>query len=146
MHSESVHSPFNISAVFSQITNLLYILLFVYAAANKLLDQEKFLVQLGQSPVLASHAEWITWAIPAIEIIIAILLCFEATNIGALYAAQGLMVIFTAYILVIMNFTEYIPCSCGGILEKMGWGQHLIFNICFVILGTVAILVSDKKG
>ncbi|MEJ0031509.1 MAG: MauE/DoxX family redox-associated membrane protein [Bacteroidota bacterium] len=45
------------------------------------------------------------------------------------------MVMFTAYIVVITRFSEYTPCSCGGVLEKMSWDQHLVFNIGFCGVG-----------
>lgn len=37
-----------------------------------------------------------------------------------------------------------MPCSCGGILEKMNWNQHLLFNICFCVLAVPAILLQSK--
>lgn len=127
-----------------QISSGLFILLFLYAAANKILDFQKFKVQLGQSPILTDYAGIIAWLIPAIEIGIALLLVFPKTMLTGLYASFGLMVMFTAYIYISLNFTERVPCSCGGILEKMGWTEHLIFNIFFVILGLIAIIVQAK--
>ena len=44
---------------------------------------------------------------------------------------------------IILNFIPDIPCSCGGVLEKMSWNEHLIFNIAFVVLGLVAILLQN---
>jgi len=35
-----------------------------------------------------------------------------------------------------------MPCSCGGVLEKMSWSDHLVFNISFVILSLVALYFS----
>ncbi len=61
------------------------------------------------------------------------------------YAALGLMIAFTGYIIAITQFSQYIPCSCGGILEKLGWTEHLIFNIVFDLLAIVAILLSAKS-
>jgi hypothetical protein len=47
---------------------------------------------------------------------------------------------FTTYIVIILNFSENIPCSCGGILENMTWGQHLVFNCIFIIIGAIGIM------
>jgi hypothetical protein len=52
---------------------------------------------------------------------------------------------FTAYIIAITKFSDYIPCSCGGVLQEMGWGEHLVFNICFVLLALAAILCYRKQ-
>ncbi len=51
------------------------------------------------------------------------------------------MAMFTGYIIIILNYAERIPCSCGGILNKMGWHDHLIFNIFFTALGVTGVLL-----
>ncbi|MNQ01726.1 Methylamine utilization protein MauE [compost metagenome] len=120
---------------------LVYILLFVYAAVSKLLDFENFQVQLGQSPLLSAYASWVSWLVPIIELILALLLFFPKWRVIALFAAFSLMVMFTAYIYIILNYSSFVPCSCGGILEKMGWTEHLIFNVVFIMLAAVGILI-----
>ena len=125
---------------------LLFSLLFIYAAASKLLDFEKFRIQLGQSPVLSDFASWISIAVPVSEFIIAFVLLHKVYRLIGLYAAYMLMIMFTAYIYLILNFSAFVPCSCGGILEKMTWEQHLFFNICFVILAIIGIILAPQKS
>ena len=62
-----------------------------------------------------------------------------------LFAAYTLMAMFTAYIYIILNFSAFVPCSCGGVLENMTWNQHLVFNICFIILAGIAILLMPNN-
>ncbi|UFH36530.1 DoxX family protein [Flavobacterium acetivorans] len=124
-----------------EIICLLYILLFVYAAVSKLLDFENFQVQLGQSPLLSAFAGWVSWGVVIVELVIALLLVFPRFRLVGLFAAFSLMVMFTTYIFIILNYSSFVPCSCGGILEKMGWTEHLIFNIVFVILAAAGILI-----
>jgi hypothetical protein len=124
---------------------LLYILLFVYAAVSKVLDFENFQVQLGQSPLLSAFAHWIFWMVPTIELIISILLAIPKFRSLGLYAAFSLMVMFTAYIFIVLNYSSFVPCSCGGILEKMSWNVHLVFNIVFVVLAALAILLQNES-
>lgn len=126
------------------IISALFIVLFVYAAATKLIDYDKFRLQLGQSPVLTAFAGTIVWLVPAIEVVIAMLLATKRFRLAGLYASFSLMVMFTAYIVVITRFSEYVPCSCGGVLEKLSWDQHLVFNIGFVALASIAIVVYPK--
>ena len=52
------------------------------------------------------------------------------------------MVMFTTYIFIIMHFSEHVPCSCGGVLQRLGWQEHLIFNIVFVMLGIIGALLQ----
>lgn len=132
-------APISKELVVTVITYLL-VLLWLYAATNKILDFQKFKVQIGQSPILTDYAAIIAWLIPSIEIVLSIILLLNRTLLIGLYASFGLMLMFTAYIVVILNFAERIPCSCGGILEKMGWTSHLIFNIGFAILALIAVI------
>lgn len=123
----------------------LYVLLFIYTAVSKFLDFENFQVQLGQSPLLSAFAGWVSWGVLLIELFTAGLLMFDKTRRIGLYIAFILMAMFTAYIFIILNFSPFVPCSCGGVLEKMGWTEHLIFNISFLLLAALGIFLSKEK-
>lgn len=138
--------PVTIKSILLNSICLLYILLFVYAAVSKLLDFENFQVQLGQSPLLSAFAKYVALAVPIIELIIAILLIFPKYRLVGLFASFSLMILFTAYIYIILNYSSFVPCSCGGILEKFGWMEHLIFNILFVLLALIGILLLVYPG
>jgi uncharacterized membrane protein YphA (DoxX/SURF4 family) len=127
---------------FIKAVAIAFVLLFIYAATSKLLDFETFTVQLAQSPLLSAYAGIIAWLVPGLEIAIAILLMLPRFRTIALYAAFTLMVMFTAYIYIILNFSDFIPCSCGGVLEKLSWTQHFIFNVVFIVLAVLAIFFS----
>lgn len=118
---------------------LLFIFLFVYAAISKLVDFSSFNAQLAQSPLLTGFTGWIIWIIPALEIMIAILLFVDRLRLFGLYASYAIMIMFTAYIIAILKFSDYIPCSCGGVLQHMTWKTHLVFNIVFVLLSALSI-------
>lgn len=135
----------NSKKIFIEIIYGLYILLFTYAAVSKLLDYQQFNVQLGKSPVLAAYADIIVWAVPFVEIVISLMLLFTRLRLIGLFASFFLMVMFTAYIMVILNFSDYVPCSCGGILEELGWTEHLIFNSVFIALAFIGILLLNEE-
>jgi hypothetical protein len=124
-----------------QSISCLLILLFVYAAGSKLMDHTKFRVEIGKSPLLTAFAGLVAWAIPIIEISIALLLSFTRTRLLGLYASFTLMVLFTAYIGWILRFSPYVPCSCGGVLQKLNWTTHLWFNIFFVGISALGVLI-----
>lgn len=117
-----------------------YALLFFYAATSKIIEYSEFRLQIGQSPIISAYATLISYAVPTIEIIIGCLLLIERSRLFALFSGYSLMCLFTAYIYIILNYSPYVPCSCGGILEDMGWKQHLYFNIAFLVFATVAIV------
>ena len=127
-----------------ELISFLFILLFVYAAINKLTDYQKFVVQLGQSPLLMGLAPYVAVLVIGIELVIPILLSFAATRLAGFYVSFSLMVMFTAYIAIILNFSSFIPCSCGGILETLGWHEHLVFNTFFVLLALCGIILESK--
>ncbi len=124
---------------------LLFILLFIYASASKLMDFQHFRIELGQSPLLSAFADQLSVIVPVIEIIICVLLLIPKFKPAGLLGAYGLMVMFTAYIFIILNYTSFVPCSCGGVLEKLGWKEHLVFNLFFVGLSIVGLLMYSKS-
>lgn len=128
-----------------EVISFLFILLFVYAALMKLMDVEKFQVQLGQSPLLMAFAKPVSYVVPITELVIAGMLIFSRTRLVGFYAAFTMMVMFTVYIVIILNFASHVPCSCGGILEDMNWTEHLIFNIGFVLLAVIGIVLLSKS-
>lgn len=129
----------------AEVICLLYILLFIYAAVSKLLDYHDFSIKLGQSPLLSAFAGYFAVGVPVLEIIIALLLCFPHWRFIGLFGSFCLMMAFTAYIFIILNFSSYVPCSCGGILQDLGWTEHLIFNLVFVVLAVIGLLFIDRS-
>lgn len=120
--------------------SLLFVLLFIYAATSKLWDFGQFKVQLGQSPILTAYADGVAWMVPGVEYLLALLLLFNGSRLAAFYGSLALMVMFTTYIVLVLHFSDYIPCSCGGVLEDLGWTEHIVFNLFFVILAVIAIV------
>ena len=137
-----------LQTVFLEIVCILYIVLFTYAAISKLIDFENFQTQLGQSPLLSTYAHYISFLVIFVELGLVLALSLRVSRIQALYLSVGLMTIFTTYIILILNFSSFIPCSCGGILEKLGWTEHLIFNLFFIVIGSCSLVLhnSIKKG
>lgn len=123
----------------------LFVTLFLYAAVSKINEYDLFKAQIGKSPLIMEYSKWLAAAVPSIEIIISIMLLSTRLQLAGLYASFSLMFLFTTYIIFILNFSPYVPCSCGGILSKMGWTEHLIFNIAFTLLAIVGIILNIKQ-
>lgn len=131
---------------FIEAVSLFYILLFVYAAISKVLEFDNFQAQLGQSSIIGAYAGIVSYSIIIIELLVSVMLVIPSFKLRGLYSSFILMSLFTVYIFIILNFTSNIPCSCGGILEKMTWKIHLIFNIISLILAGLALLFFDRTG
>src|SRR5690606_30036638 len=89
-------------SILLELIVMLCVLLFLYAAVNKLMDVQKFRVQIGQSPLLTPIAGFTAWAVPLLEIALALLLLFHKTRLLGLYGFFGMMVLFSAYIVVLV--------------------------------------------
>ncbi len=129
-----------------EVITVLFILLWGYAATSKLLIGKQFLGQLSQSPLLMPYAGVLQFAVPAVEYVLVLGLLLPRFRFRALYGSFFLMSLFSFYILDIMHFSPFIPCSCGGILDKMGWGGHLVFNIGFAALGAFGVLIHPSES
>lgn len=128
-----------------EIISFLFIVLFLYVSFSKLLDYQKFTVQIGQSPLLTGFGDFIPWLVLGSEIGVSILLMLPRLRLIGFFAAFSLMVMFTVYIFAILNFSDYVPCTCGGVLEKLGWREHLLFNSAFVGLSLTGIVLQSKE-
>jgi hypothetical protein len=131
-----------IKNIIIEIICIVYILLFVYAAVSKLMDFSNFQVQIAQSPLLTAYAGFISITVILLELLIALLLSIAKTRVIGLYISFTLMLLFSIYIYLILNYSPFVPCSCGGILENMGWTEHLAFNLVFTLLATIALYFS----
>lgn len=126
----------------------IFILLFLYAALNKILDYSKFQNDLLNSPVFGndSIAILLSFIVPTLELIIAGLLIFQSSQKWGLWLAASLMGLFTLYIAGVLLFSEDIPCSCGGIINNFTWQEHLVFNFLFLSLGVLGIILEKNKN
>lgn len=123
-------------------------LLFAYTAASKLLDYNRFVfqMQLAPLPLLYKVAPVLGIAIPTIELFIVIGLLIKKYRVMALSTTIGLLISFEIYITGMMMTGRHLPCTCGGIISKMGWGQHLIFNMFFILIALTAIVLIRRNN
>ena len=129
-----------------EIISALFVFLFIYAALSKLLEFDKFKYQLSQSPFITNISWFVVWAIPLGEILIAISLIIKRTRVAGLYLSFFLMLLFTGYIFIMLKYSSYLPCSCGGVLSRMSWKQHFVFNGAFTGLALAGILIQNGKS
>ncbi|WP_343304399.1 MauE/DoxX family redox-associated membrane protein [Chitinophaga niabensis] len=124
----------------------LFILLWIYTGLNKIIDFANFKVQLGRSPFIQHWTSFIAIALPIGEIILAILLIIKKTRLIGLYLSFSLMALFTGYVYIMLTYSYDLPCSCGGVLEKLSWEDHLIFNALFTVLGIAGIFLQVNRS
>ncbi len=124
----------------------LLILLFLYASLSKFMDFKTFTGEMNNQPLPNSWTPFLVWFIPCTEILLSIALIFERTRLLGLYGSLVLMGLFTVYTsIILMHFFAYVPCSCGGIIKRLTWRQHLVFNLFFVALAISGVIIQRRK-
>ena len=127
-----------------EIISILFVMLFLYSIISKIIDYTIFKELVSTSPILAPVAALIAWILPLLEFIIVGLLIVPRWRLKGLYASLALMVIFTIYIICLLLFNNHIPCSCGGVLERLSWPQHIVFNVLFISLALIGVLLEKQ--
>jgi hypothetical protein len=126
---------------------ILLCMLFIYAGIFKAMDYPLFLSDLSKSPLLVKYDK--TLLAPAVlgtEFLIVCLLAFTSTRKAGLFLSFFVMLLFTLYLSTLYFLYTNIPCSCGGILGKMSYPTHIIFNAAFTLMAATAILVGIKNN
>lgn len=120
------------------------ILVFVYTGVSKLLDRHLFESRLLQMPLLHVMPVFVSYTLPFTELVVAVLLLLPGSRIWSLYASLLLLCMFTIYLLYMLLLVPNLPCSCGGVLQQMGWKTHLIFNGVLIGINVYAIRLQRK--
>ena len=128
----------------SDIISALLLLLFLYTSLSKLADYETFRNVLRASPLLQPVVGQIAWLLPVSELVIAMLLFIPRLRLKGLYASLILISFFTLYLIYMIVFTPNLPCNCGGVLKMLNWPQHIFFNLFFILLSLVGILLYKR--
>lgn len=128
-----------------EIISAALVLLLVYASLSKGLSYPAFTAQLHTHPLLKHFARVLAWAVPAAELAIAALLVIPRTRRTGLYGSALLLSLFTIYLAIMLLAYKDLPCSCGGVISSLTWGEHLIFNGGFIGLAITGIIL-DKQA
>lgn len=125
----------------------LLILLFAYTAFSKFIEYDIFVfqLQLVPLPLMGEIAPTLGWMVPLVESLIVIALIISKWRTIGLYSSLLLLFIFEGYISILLLSGYDLPCTCGGIISKMGWKEHLIFNAIFILLTVFALYFNKEK-
>lgn len=123
----------------------LFIALFIYTSVSKIAGFDTYLHDLRRSPLLGPFALFISIAIPASELGVSALLANPKTRERGFIGAFTLMLLFTLYVGYVLTFRTERPCTCGGIIRELSWPNHMIFNLLFLLLSLVGILIQRRK-
>jgi len=132
--------------VIESIVTLL-VMMFLYASFSKYFDFGGFQRAMYRQPFPHTFSTILIAIIPPIEVIVSILLIAGKTRKKGLWGALILMTLFTAYIAaILLHFFPKVPCSCGGVISRLNWQQHLVFNIFFLGLAITGLIIQHKPN
>lgn len=117
-----------------QFAAALLIFIFLYAALLKIFQPVAYISKMSHLPILNEIHNSFLWVVPISELIIVLLLCWPRYRELGFLLSLALLLFFALYIAGLYIFAKRMPCSCGGILEKMSWPQHIVFNITAMLI------------
>jgi len=117
-------------------------ILFAMAACTKVMKYATYHSYLYESGLTSEGvAFWLSFTLPALELIVAGLLAWPKTRRTGLFATIGLLPFYHYYIYYALNEALFTPCGCLGALP-IAWGQHYTLNLT-VLLMCIAALTFD---
>ncbi|QES87615.1 MauE/DoxX family redox-associated membrane protein [Rhizosphaericola mali] len=123
------------------------VLMFLYTALEKLLNINQFHVYIGNQAIPRYLMPAITYSIPIIELIAAVLIIAGKTRRSGLYISVILMSIFSLYVfLVILGVFQKQPCNCGDLIQHLSWNEHMVFNLLFTGLSIIVIYMNKNSN
>ncbi|WP_403000865.1 MauE/DoxX family redox-associated membrane protein [Pedobacter suwonensis] len=120
-------------------------LLWSYAVFAKLADLQLYQRQMEEQPFSNVITIALTYLIPTLELISATLLILNRHRLG-LWISLSLLLGFTIYIILILSHVfPKVPCSCGGLISKMSWKNHLYFNLLLISINVLCLVHTEKR-
>jgi hypothetical protein len=145
-----MYNPVNVSPARNRnivdIISALFIILFLYTAVSKIITYDALTDVLKKYPLIGDMPILTAWVIPGVELITCVLLFVPRTRVAGLYASLILMIGFTLYLVYMLAFANKLPCTCGGVLAKLSWPQHLALNLLFVLFAITGIRLQKKRN
>ena len=107
--------------------------LFIYTAVSKVYDWQGTKLAMYNQLFPEWMADILLFTLPVLELGIASMLLVSAWRKTGLLLSVLLLILFTGYVGYIgLGLSARVPCSCGGVLSSMDWGEHLLFNLAFL--------------
>lgn len=119
------------------------LLLWIPVTIDKIINFESFKAGILRQPISETFQFLAMYTLPLAELITAILLISKKFQRSGLILSIILMSVFTSYVaFALIGAFGKIPCSCGSIISSFNWQQHLWFNIIFLCLSGLGLILN----
>lgn len=120
--------------------------LFIYTAVSKAYDWQGTKLAMYSQLFPEWMADILLFLLPILELGLASMLLISAWRKTGLLLSVLLLILFTGYVGWIgLGFSERVPCSCGGVLSSLDWGEHLVFNLAFLGIAGYGLWFERRK-
>ncbi len=134
-----------LTATLVEVIAWLLAALFTYTAVSKVYDWSGTRIAMYNQVFPVWMAEVLLYLLPLVEMVVAILLLVPNWRKTGILMSVILLSLFTGYVAIVwLEFTERVPCSCGGVLKNLGWGEHLIFNLVFLAIAIIGYWSNER--
>ncbi|WP_051315407.1 MauE/DoxX family redox-associated membrane protein [Algoriphagus terrigena] len=125
---------------------ILLILLWSYTGLDKLVRFDQSRKAFLNQPMPNEIEEVLAYAVPGVELLIALLLLFSVTRWWGYLGSVLLLTVFITYVgLIWVGAFPRVPCNCAGILESLGWAEHFVLNIICIGIGVWGLRLENWK-
>lgn len=130
----------------SSFISFILVLVWTYTGFDKILHWESSWRAFHNQTFPPELAGILSFAVPGIELLIALLLLFSCTRWWGFLSSILLLTVFTTYVgLIWVGAFPRIPCNCAGIIESMGWSAHFYLNLVLLLFGIVGLVLTKKR-
>ncbi|WP_439490208.1 MauE/DoxX family redox-associated membrane protein [Algoriphagus sp.] len=129
------------------IPSILLILLWTYTGLDKIIHWETSRKAFHNQTFPAELAEVLAYAVPTVELLIALLLLFSVSRWWGYLSSILLLTVFTTYVgLIWVGAFPRVPCNCAGILESLGWEVHFWLNNVMIVISIIGLYFTKKRN
>ncbi|WP_157373417.1 MauE/DoxX family redox-associated membrane protein [Algoriphagus terrigena] len=123
------------------------ILLWTYTGLDKLIRFGESRNAFRNQTFPVELAEILSYAVPGVELLIALLLLFSVTRWWGYLGSMLLLTVFITYVgLIWVGAFPRFPCNCAGILESLGWAEHFWLNLLFIGVAVYGVTNTQQKS
>jgi uncharacterized membrane protein YphA (DoxX/SURF4 family) len=122
------------------------IFLWTYTGLDKLIRFTESRKAFLNQPMPQELEEVLAYAVPGVELLLALLLLFSVTRWWGYLGSALLLTVFITYVgLIWVGAFPRVPCNCAGIIDSMGWAAHFWMNLGLIGVAVWRMLVEGSK-
>jgi len=122
------------------------VLLFIVTGLEKVVKFQEFSEKMSGQVFGKDLLPVMLFVLPVAEISCAVLLVVPKSRSVGFALSIALLTMFSTYIiLILLHVFSTQPCPCGGPLEKLPWTGHLLFNLFFLIISGLGLILTIKE-